>query len=75
MKGTLKGFLFTAAAWVVLCCMYSIIELLRGHLPFEMLTWGYGGKFITISILFVLALGTGIGYSSDRIQERMRMDR
>lgn len=75
MKGTLKGFLFTAAAWVVFVSMYSGIELLRGHFPFEMLTWGYGGKYITITILFVLGLGTAIGYSSDRIQERMRMQR
>ena len=75
MKNTVKGFLLTAAAWVVFTCMYSIIELLRGHLPFEMLKWSVGGKFLTITILFVLALGTAVGYASDRIQERMRMER
>jgi uncharacterized membrane protein len=75
MKGTMKGFLMTAGAWVVIVSMYSIIELIMGDVPFAMLKWSVGGKFVTLTILFVMALGTAIGYASDRIQERMRIER
>lgn len=71
MKRTVRGFLITAALWLALVCMYSIIELVRGHVPFAMLQWDVGGKFILFTVLLVLGLGTGVGYASDRIQARM----
>lgn len=70
MSGAVRGFLITAGLWAALIAMYSIIEVLRGHLPFAMLQWEVGGKFITLVISAVLALGTGVGIASDRIARR-----
>lgn len=71
MKRTMLGLGVTAAIWAALIGAYAGIELVRGHVPFAMLQWEVGGKFITIVILMVLALGGGIGFASDRIQRRM----
>ncbi len=70
MSGTVRGFLITAALWAALIGAYAVIELVRGHVPFAMLQWNVGGKFITLTVLSVLALGTLIGYVSDQMQHR-----
>lgn len=70
MRGTVWGFLITLSLWGALVAAYAIIELVRGHVPFAMLQWDLGGKFLTITILLVLALGAGIGFASDRIRSR-----
>ena len=71
MKRTMLGLGVTAGIWAALVGAYALIELVRGHVPFAMLQWEVGGKFITIVVLLVLALGGGIGFASDRIQRRM----
>lgn len=73
MRGGMKGFLVTGALWVFLLLAYMGIELVRGHSPFAMFTWEPGGKYVTLTVLSVLALGTGVGVASDRV--RMRMGR
>lgn len=70
MRGAIKGFLITAGLWGLLSLAYVGIELVRGHAPFAMFTWEPGGKFITITVGIVLALGAGVGLASDRIQSR-----
>lgn len=70
MSGTLRAFLITAAIWVALVAAYSAIELVRGHMPFAMLEWNAGGKFITLTVLSVMALGTAVGYAGDQIRRR-----
>lgn len=70
MSRTLLGFLVTAGLWLLLVAAYSGIELARGNVPFALLRWDVGGKFIFIVVVVVLALGTLVGYASDRIQER-----
>lgn len=70
MSRTLLGFLITAGLWILLVAAYSGIELARGHVPFALLRWEVGGKFIFIVVVVVLALGTLVGYASDRIQQR-----
>jgi hypothetical protein len=73
MRGAVKGLLITAGIWVFLVLAYMGIEKVRGHVPFAMFTWEPGGKYITITIALVLALGAAIGLASDRIQaERAR---
>lgn len=71
MRGAIKGFLITAGLWACLLLAYILIEKVRGHAPFAMFTWEPGGKFVTFTILLVLALGTGVGLASDRIQSRI----
>jgi len=68
MKGALLGFGLTAAAWVLFALMYSLIELAMGHVPFQYLEWGVGGKFLTFTISWILLLGGLIGYVSERIR-------
>lgn len=70
MKGTVMGFLLTAGMWAVLVVMYAMIEFARGHVPFQMLHWNLGGKFIFAVVAVVLGLGTLMGYASDRIRQR-----
>lgn len=70
MSGTIRGFLLTLGAWVLLVGNYAVIEAVRGHRPFAMLQWENGGKYLLLTVLAVLALGTGIGYASDRIGRR-----
>jgi hypothetical protein len=70
MRGATKGFLITAGIWVLLLLAYAGIETVRGHAPFAMFTWNPGGKFVTATVLLVLALGTAVGVASDRIQSR-----
>jgi|GEM_PF-1800401 len=72
MSGMVKGFLITLALWAGLVGAYAGIELVRGNTPFAMLHWDVGGKFVTIVILLVLALGTAVGYASDRIQRETK---
>lgn len=68
MKGTLIGLGVTALIWAALVGAYAGIELVRGNMPFEMLQWEVGGKFVTIVVLLVLFLGGLIGYTSDRMR-------
>jgi len=70
MRGAVIGFLVTAGLWVFLVLAFVGIELFRGHAPFAMFTWEPGGKFVTFTVLLVLALGTGIGLASERIRAR-----
>ncbi len=70
MRGALIGFLTTAGLWVALILAFVGIELFRGHAPFAMFVWEPGGKFVTFTMLLVLALGTGVGLASDRIRSR-----
>lgn len=70
MKGTLIGLGITALIWAALVGAYAAIELVRGHVPFAMLQWELGGKFLTITVLFVLALGGAVGFASDRIRRQ-----
>lgn len=70
MNRTMLGFLLTAIAWIILIGMYALIEWVRGHVPFAMLRWEIGGKFITLVIISVLLLGTAVGYASDQIQKQ-----
>lgn len=71
MRGTLVGVLLTAFVWGALVGMYALIEFVRGNVPFAMLHWDMGGKYLTITILFVLALGGAIGFASDRMRRRV----
>lgn len=71
MRGTLVGLLLTALLWGALVGMYALIELIRGNVPFAMLQWDMGGKYLTVTILLVLALGAGIGFASDRMRRRI----
>jgi hypothetical protein len=71
MRGTLVGLGITGAIWAALIGAYSLIELVRGNVPFAMLHWEMGGKFVTIVILCVLGLGAAIGYSSDQVRRKM----
>lgn len=71
MKGTVRGFLLTSGTWVAFAAMYSLIELARGHVPFEMFRWETGGKFVTITVLLVVGIGTAIGYASDQIRAKL----
>jgi len=70
MKGTVLGFVLTLGAWAVFAAMYSLIELARGHVPFEMFRWEAGGKFVAITVVVILAIGTAVGYASDRIRAK-----
>ncbi len=70
MKYTIRGFLVTAAIWAGLIAAYSGIELYRGHVPFEMMKWEIGGRFVTIVFTIVMALGTAVGFASDRLQRQ-----
>lgn len=71
MRRTLLGLGITAAIWAALVTAYALIELVRGHMPFAMLHWDVGGKFVTIVVVMVLALGAGVGFASDQIQRKM----
>lgn len=71
MKGTLVGLGVTALIWAGLIGAYAGIELVRGNVPFAMLHWDVGGKFVTIVVLCVLGLGAAIGFASDRIRQKM----
>lgn len=70
MRGAAKGFLITAGIWVLLLLAFMGIETVRGHGPVAMFTWEPGGKYVTITVLLVLGLGTAIGLASERIQSR-----
>lgn len=71
VKRTLLGLGITALMWVPLVGAYAVIEWIRGNVPFAMMEWDVGGKYVTITILFVLALGAAIGFASDRIQRKL----
>ncbi|MFZ5816446.1 MAG: hypothetical protein ACOY93_14285 [Bacillota bacterium] len=68
MRGAIKGFLVTAVIWVFLLLAYVGIEAVRGN-GLKMFTWEPGGKYVTITVALVLALGTAVGLASDRIQK------
>ena len=68
MKRTMLGLGVTAGIWAALVGAYALIELVRGHVPFAMLQWEVGGKFVTIVVFMVLFLGGLIGYTSDRMR-------
>ena len=71
MRGGMKGFLITAGLWAFLLLAYMGIEIVRGHSPLAMFAWNPGGRYVTITITAVLALGTGLGIASDRVRSRM----
>ncbi|HYG58351.1 MAG TPA: hypothetical protein VD902_09860 [Symbiobacteriaceae bacterium] len=71
MRGALIGLALTGLVWAVLTGMYAMIEAIRGNVPFAMLQWDMGGKYLTLTILSVMALGAGIGYASDRMRRRV----
>lgn len=70
MRGAITGLLLTGALWGLLLLAYVGIELVRGHAPFAMFTWDPAGRYITITIAVVLALGAGVGLASERVQSR-----
>lgn len=70
MNGSVKGFLWTALGWALLIGAYAGIELVRGNMPFVLLEWNKGGKFITIVVVSVLAIGTAVGYAGDQIRKQ-----
>lgn len=70
MTGAAKGFLLTALGWLLLIGAYAAIQLAMGSTPFGLLRWEVGGKFITIVVVSVLALGTAVGYAGDRVRRR-----
>jgi len=72
VRGTLIGLGITAAIWAALVGAYAAIELVRGNMPFAMLQWHVGGKFVFIVVLCVLGLGALIGYTSDRIRRQQQ---
>jgi len=70
MRGGAIGFLITLGLLVLLILAYVGIEALRGHDPFAWFAWVPGGRYVTITVAVVLALGTGIGIASDRLRTR-----
>lgn len=70
-SGAAKGFVITLALWVALLGANSLVEMARGHHPFAMFQWNMGGKFVTIVMIVVLALGTAVGMASDSVRRRM----
>jgi hypothetical protein len=70
VRNTIKGFAMTAGLTMLLVLSYVLIELARGNVPFAMLQWNVGGKFVTITFTAILALGTALGYASDQLQKR-----
>ena len=70
MRRSLLGLLITAAVWVALLGISLVLELALGKNPFGMERAPSGGRFLLIVIGFVLALGTAIGYASERIRHR-----
>lgn len=70
VRKSLLGFAVTAGIWVALIALDLLIELVRGNQPWNMLQGHPGGRYLLIVIGFVLALGTAIGYASDRIRHK-----
>lgn len=70
MRYTFLGVLYTALIWAALICANAVVEVFRGNPPFAFMEWGIGGKFVTLTFLFVLALGGAIGYASGHLQKQ-----
>jgi len=70
MRGGVVGFCITLGLWVMLLLAYVGIETIRGHDPFAWFAWVPGGRYVSITVAVVLALGTGIGIASDRVRSR-----
>src|SRR2546428_12325339 len=75
MKNWLKGLLLTGSVWVALIVMYLGIEFIMGDRPFAAFqTWGPSARFITFTVVAVLAIGAAVGYASDVVQARIQRE-
>lgn len=72
MSNAAKGFLITIGLWIALALFYIVMELVMGRVPFALFDLSGNGKFLLFTILFVTAIGTGVGLASDRIQAQQR---
>lgn len=72
MSNAAKGFLITIGLWAALTLLYVVLELAMGRVPFALFDLSGNGKLIVLTVLFVTAIGTGVGFASDRIQAQQR---
>lgn len=76
MPSWLKGLLLTAAAWVVMIAVYLLWEVVLGDRPFAAFdVWGPSARFITFTVVGVMAMGALVGVASDKVRARVQQER